>query len=116
VLDVMGQFRRGGGILTPADAQSMLDNGFGVDPFSGDSPLPAWLGTPAGNVYCKPGNWNDHQNQDEQSLAYFLPHDMELVVLVNSMVRRKVGSSNNFRHIVTQAYLDCLKIQLPGHL
>jgi hypothetical protein len=116
VLDVMGEFRRGGGILTPAAAQAMLDNGFGVDPFSGDSPLPASLTTVAGNVYCKPGNWNDPKNQDEQSLAYFLPQDMELVVLVNSMVDEQPGTSNNFRYVVTQTYLDCLTDQLPGHL
>ena len=34
LLDVMGEFRRRNGILTPADAQAMLDNGFGVDPLS----------------------------------------------------------------------------------
>ena len=113
LLDVMGQFRRGNGILTPADAQAMLDNGFGVDPLMGNSALPAALKTPAGNLYCKPGDWHDPQtNRDEQSLAYFLPDDMELVVFVNSMVAGQIGT-NNFRQVVTQAYLDSLTTQLP---
>jgi len=117
LLDVMGEFRRGGGILTPAAAQAMLDNGFGVDPLIGDSALPAALTTLAGNVYCKPGDWHDPSNQDEQSLAFFLPEDMELVVLVNSMVDGQTGPPKNyFRCVVTQAYLDNLTTQLPVHL
>jgi CubicO group peptidase (beta-lactamase class C family) len=116
VLDVMGEFRRGGGILTPAAAQAMLDNGFGVDPFTDGVALPAALTTPAGNVYCKPGNWNDPKDQDEQSLAFFLPQDMELVVFVNSMIDGQLGTSNNFRKVVTQTYLDNLTTVLPVHL
>jgi hypothetical protein len=113
VLDVMGQFRRGGGILTPAAAQAMLDNGFGVDPLTGNSALPAALTTPAGNVYCKPGNWNNPKNQDEQAVAYFLPDDMELVVLVNSTVGGQLGSTNNLRWVLTQAYVDNLTPVVP---
>jgi CubicO group peptidase (beta-lactamase class C family) len=120
VLDVMGEFRRGGGILTPAAAQAMLDNGFGVDPFIGGSALPAALTTLAGNVYCKPGDWNDGNApppQDEQSLAFFLPQDMELVVLVNSTVAGQTGPPTNyFRTVVKQAYLDNLTTQIPIHL
>ena len=95
----------------PADAQAMLDNGFGVAPCSGNSALPTGLTTPACNVYCKPGDWHDPNNRDEQSLAYFLPDDMELVVFVNSMVAGQIR--NNFRQVVTQAYLDNLTTQLP---
>jgi CubicO group peptidase (beta-lactamase class C family) len=115
LLDVMSEFRRDGGILTPAAAQSMLDNGFGVDPFIDGVALPTALTTPAGNVYCKPGNWNDPNNQDEQSLAFFLPEDMELVVLVNSLVAGQLGSTNNFRELVKQTYLDNLTTQPPLH-
>jgi hypothetical protein len=116
LLDVMGEFRRGGGILTPAAAQAMLDNGFGADSFD-NTALPAALTTLAGNVYCKPGDWHDPSNQDEQSLAYFLPEDMELVVLVNSMVDGQTGPPNNyFRQVVTQTYLDNLTTQIPVHL
>jgi hypothetical protein len=117
LLDVMGEFRRGGAILTPTAAQAMLDNGFGVDPLTGDSALPAALTTLAGNVYCKPGDWHDPKNQDEQSLAFFLPENMELAVLVNSMVDGQTGPPNNyFRQVVTQTYLDNLTTQLPVHL
>jgi hypothetical protein len=108
LLNVMGVFRRGNAILTIADAQKMLDNGFGVDPLSGNSALPAALTTLAGNLYCKPGDWRDPNNRDEQSLAYFLPEDMELVVFVNSTVDGQTGATNIFRQVVTQAYLDSL--------
>ena len=104
----MGEFRRGGGILTPTDAQAMLDNGFGVDPLTGNSPLPTDHPTCAGKVYCKPGDWHDSNNRDEQALAYFLPQDTELAVFVNSMVAEQLGSTNNFRSIVTQAYVSCV--------
>jgi hypothetical protein len=116
LLDVMGEFRRGGGILTPTAAQAMLDNGFGVDPFINGVALPTALTTPTGNLYCKPGNWNDPSKQDEQSLAFFLPEDMELVVLVNSMVAGQLGSMNNFRELVKQTYLNNLTTQPPLHL
>ena len=111
LLDVMGEFRRRNGILMPADAQAMLDNGFGVDPLCGNSALPTALPTPAGNVYCKPGDWRDSPNppaRDEQSLAFFLPQDMELVVFVNSMVDGQTGATNKFRQVVKRAYLDNL--------
>jgi hypothetical protein len=60
-------------------------------------------------MYCKPGDWHDPQNQDEQSLAFFLPQDMELVVFVNSMVDGQTGPPNNhFRQVVAQVYVDSL--------
>ena len=108
LLNVMGEFRRGGGILMPADAQAMLDNGFGVDPFIDGVALPTAKTTLAGNMYCKPGDWRDPSDRDEQSLAYFLPDDMELVVFVNSRVDGQTGATNKFRRVVTQAYLDNL--------
>jgi hypothetical protein len=121
LLDVMGEFRRDGGILTPAAALAMLDIGFGVDPLTTDkAPLPTALPTPAGNLYCKPGDWHDNTYRDEQSLAYFLPEDMELAVFVNSTVDGLNGTANDFpnyfRHLVTQTYLDNLTTQPPVHL
>ena len=119
LLNVMGQFRRDGSILTPAAAQAMLDNGFGVDPITTNSaPLPAALPTPAGNVYCKPGDWHDNNGHDEQTLAYFLPEDMELAVFVNSTVNglnATQNPTNFFRCLVTQTYLDNLTTQPPLH-
>jgi beta-lactamase family protein len=120
VLDVMGQFRRGGGILTPQAAQGMLDNGFGVDPFvipPPDVPIPPGLLTPAGELYCKNGRWYDStpNGHEEQSLAYFLPDEMELVVLANSPVASPGGPEQFFRDVVTQVYLNNLTTQLPVH-
>jgi CubicO group peptidase (beta-lactamase class C family) len=115
LLDVMGEFRRGSGILTGDAPQQMLDNGFGVDPFTDGEALPTALTTPAGNVYCKPGDWRDPNNRDEQSLAFFLPENMELVVFVNSMADGQTGATNKFRKVVKQAYLDNL-VPSPPHL
>jgi hypothetical protein len=116
LLDVMGEFRRGDGILKSGDAQAMLDNGFGVDPLCGNSALPTALPTLAGNVYCKPGDWSGPNNRDEQTLAYFLPKDMELVVFVNSTVDGQTGATNIFRKVVTQAYVDSLVPSPPPHV
>jgi hypothetical protein len=48
---------------------------------------PSSLGEPAG-LYNKNGLWQSGAGQTEQSLAYFLPRDMELVVLANSPDRQ----------------------------
>jgi hypothetical protein len=111
VLDMMGEFRRGRSIVSPEAAQGMLDNGFGVDPFDLNHPFVFYLLTPAGKVYCKNGRWYDSKTngREEQSLAYFLPEDMELVVLANS----PVGNPEQFlRDLVTQIYVDNLTTQL----
>lgn len=80
LLRVMGDFRRGGVILTQAEAQRMLDDSFGID----------WIGDDgAGTFYEKDGYWSDG-SQAEQSTVFFLPDETELVVLVNSTV----GASN----------------------
>lgn len=120
VLNVMSEFRRGRTIVTPEAAQSMLDNGFGVDPFSippPDVPIPPGLLTPAGELYCKNGRWYDARpvGREEQSLAYFLPQDMELVVLANSPVADIGGPEEFFRDVVTQVYLNNLTTRLATH-
>ena len=100
LLDVMGTFRRGGSIMSPAAAQTMLDNGFGIDLVG--------VSTPAGKLYNKNGLWHDADvdGRTEQSLAYFLPEDMELVVLANS----PIGNPEKFfRDVVTQIYVDNIK-------
>ena len=79
LLDIMGTFRRAGTIMTTAQAQTMLDDLFGIDP-NGYYP------TKAGPVYAKNGDWISGANQWEQCAAYFLPQDMELVVFVNSPI------------------------------
>ena len=100
LLDVMGTFRRGGSIMSRTAAQTMLDNGFGIDLVG--------ISTPAGKLYNKNGLWHDGgaNSRTEQSLAYFLPEDMELVVLTNS----PVGNPEKFfRDVVTQIYVDNIK-------
>jgi CubicO group peptidase (beta-lactamase class C family) len=99
LLDVMGTFRRKGTIVSSATAQTMLDSGFGIDVIAN---------TPAGKLYNKNGLWHDANvnGRTEQSLAYFLPEGMELVVLANS----PIGNPEKFfRTIVTQTYVDNVK-------
>lgn len=94
LLDVMGCFRRQGTIMSPAAAQAMLADSFGIDLIEATS-----LGT----LYNKNGLWQSGAAQTEQSLAYFLPRDMELVVLANS----PIGNPGQFfRDVVTNIYLD----------
>ena len=77
LLDVMGAFRRSGTIMSPAAAQTLLDDEFGID----------WrISTPLGFYYAKNGMWSDPCGHLEQSVAFYLPADMELVLLVNSPV------------------------------
>lgn len=100
LLDVMGTFRRAGTIMSPSQAQTMLDDGFGVDLVG--------VSTPAGKLYNKNGLWHDGPSnaRTEQSLAYFLPENMELVVLANS----PIGNPEKFfRDVVTQIYVDNIK-------
>lgn len=96
VLDVMNEFRRGGGIVSPAVAQQALDNGFGIDRIKN---------TAAGKVYDKNGRW--HKGPwTEQCVAFFLPDNMELVVFVNSPIGTEKAS---LRNLVRQLYIANLK-------
>ncbi len=74
----------------------MLDNGFGID---------LQMSTPIGTLYNKNGLWQNGSNQVEQSLAYFLPRDMELVVLANSPIGSPVQF---FRDVVTNIYVSSI--------
>jgi CubicO group peptidase (beta-lactamase class C family) len=97
LLAVMGHLRRNGTIMTTAQGQAMLDAGFGID---------VKQSTPLGTLYNKNGRWGNAAGKQEQSLAYFLPQDMELVVLTNS----PVGSpAKFFREVVTNLYLANVK-------
>jgi hypothetical protein len=97
MLNLLGCFRRQGTIMSSAAAQNMLDASFGVDLIKSTS-----LGT----VYNKNGWWGAGGGQVEQSLAYFLPRDMELVLLANSPIGTPPPSISYFRDLVTQTYLD----------
>ncbi|HWH10204.1 MAG TPA: serine hydrolase domain-containing protein [Solirubrobacteraceae bacterium] len=99
LLAIMGTFRRSGSIMPAAQAQTMLGDGFGID---------LLLSTPLGELYNKNGLWEDGAGHVEQSLAYFLPENMELVVLTNS----PVGSPGQFfRDVVTKIYLANIKAE-----
>jgi hypothetical protein len=93
----MGTFRRKGTILTTTQAQTMLDNGFGID---------VKMSTPLGTLYNKNGLWQNGSGQVEQSLVYFLPQNMELVVLANSPI---CSPAQFFRDVVTNIYLSNIK-------
>jgi CubicO group peptidase (beta-lactamase class C family) len=100
LLDVIGCFRRAGTIMSTTAAQAMLDSGFGIDVIESTS-----LGT----LYNKNGLWGAGSGQIEQSLTYFLPRDMELVVLANS----PIGNPGQFfRDVVTNIYLDNIKPEI----
>lgn len=99
MLAVMGQFRRGNGIMTTTQAHTLLDSGFGIDVIEG---------TALGTLYNKNGGWGDGAGHSEQSLAYFLPDDMEMVVLTNSNVD---NPGKFFRDYVTNIYLASI---VPG--
>ena len=101
LLDMMGCFRRQSTIMLPAAAQAMLDDGFGIDLIEN---------TNLGKLYNKNGFWVSGAGQTEQSLAYFLPRDMELVVLANS----PIGNPGRFfRDVVTNIYVDNIVPEVP---
>ena len=94
LLNVMGTFRRSGTIMTAADAQTLLDDHFGID-----WPVTTLLGT----YYAKNGMWSDGSGHKEQSVAFYLPLEMELVLLVNS----PVTSMDSFLYtVVSNAYTE----------
>jgi hypothetical protein len=101
LLDVMGCFRRQSTIMLPAAAQAMLDDSFGIALIEN---------TNLGKLYNKNRFWVSGAGQTEQSLAYFLPRDMELVVLANS----PIGNPGQFfRDVVTNIYVDNIVPEVP---
>jgi CubicO group peptidase (beta-lactamase class C family) len=103
LLSIMGTFRRSGTIMSAAQAQTALDDGFGID---------VRQSTALGTLYNKNGLWEDGAGHVEQSLAYFLPGNMELVVLANS----PIGATGKFfRDVVTNIYLANIKPSVVLH-
>jgi hypothetical protein len=105
-LAVMGTFRRSGTIMSQSDAQTLLNHGFGID----------WtVHTPLGTYYAKNGRWLDGSGHEEQTVAFYLPREMELVLFVNS----PVTSADDFLYnIVSNAYtgnIVALRLNLPKH-
>ena len=83
--------------MSAAQAQTALNSGFAVD----------WtVATSAGGSYfAKNGLWENGSGQLEQGVSFYLPEDMELVVLVNS----PVTSTGEFLYsVVSNVYLSNL--------
>jgi len=80
ILDVVGEFRRGGTIFTPQRAIELMNLSYGLNSPPGGFP------SDAGPVYYKMGRWwnGDPDHQAEQSLIMVVPEDIEIAVLVNS--------------------------------
>jgi len=94
LLKIMGTFRRAGTILSTTQAQTMLDDSFGID-WIVQRPVDQAL------MYIKNGLWANGNGQTEQSVAFFLPDDMEMVVLVNSPIN---ATSSFLASVVQNAY------------
>lgn len=97
VLKVMDHARRKGDILPASDVQYGLDNYFGIDQV---------ISTPAGNLYNKNGSWGDGVGNTEQSVAYFFPNNMELVVFINSPIGK---AKSSLRGLVKDVFLASLQ-------
>jgi CubicO group peptidase (beta-lactamase class C family) len=79
LLDVVGEFRRGGGIVSPSRALEILNASYGLNSaVNGNS-------SPAGRFYYKPGKWT-RNGQTEQALVMVLPEQIEVVIFVNSAI------------------------------
>lgn len=96
VLKVMDHVRRKNTILTPVQAQYLLDNKLGIDRITN---------TAAGKLYDKNGLWTSG-GRTEQCVAYFLPGGYEIVVFVNSPIGVEGAS---LRNLVRDTYIASLQ-------
>lgn len=106
LLRVMATFRRGGTIVAAAQAQAMLDDGFGLN-------QPMAVPTPLGPVYHQISTWDDGSGRWEQGVAFFLPLDMELVILVNSTVGGNTGEQFLYQLVSTAYMAHIVELPLP---
>jgi hypothetical protein len=74
---LLGEFRRGGSILSPWWAKRLLSNFYGLDPFPE-------IATNAGPVYRKGGRTVFATGQTMDSAIYLMPNDIEFAIFVNS--------------------------------
>lgn len=97
LLKVMDQVRRKNTILSSVRAQQLLDANLGINES---------ISTPAGKLYYKTGYWGGGGGKVEQSVLYYLPEGMELVMLVNSPI-----SANNWSlgALIKDLYLNNLE-------
>ena len=101
LLDVLGEFRRGGTVVSPQEAIGLMNASYGLS-----SPVGGWS-SPAGPFYFKPGRWwnGAPDFQAEQSFVMVLPEDMEFAIFVNS----PLGPADvNLRDLVGWLYLQSI--------
>lgn len=103
LLAVMATFRRTNAILTTAQAQTMLDDGFGID----------WIqSTQLGTFYAKNGFWISASAQWEQGVLFYLPLNIELVVVVNS----PIGPAAQFLYSIVESSYTNNIVGIPAGL
>lgn len=131
VLKCMSTFRRTSAIVTPNWSESFIANGYGLDVITQIEPIgqgqaetasPPTAGDWTAYLYAKNGgNYYGGASgplQGEQSVACFLPDNMELVALCNSVIMpapdsNEAAPSGNtglfFMGMVTSVYQDQMK-------
>ena len=98
VLRFMGDFRRAGTIVKPRLAQKMLDDSFGIDMVTDPG---------GGTIYGKNGYWYDGIRV-EQATVFFLPHQTEFVILVNSSLMKNPTNDTWLMGFVESIYTSHL--------
>ena len=73
---LLGEFRRGGSIMSPRRAERLMSNFYGLDPPE--------IATNAGPVYRKGGRTLFTTGQTMDSAIYLMPNDIEFAIFVNS--------------------------------
>jgi len=94
VLRFMGDFRRAGTILKPKLARKMLDDSFGIDMVTNPG---------GGTIYGKNGYWYDGIRV-EQATVFFLPHETEFVILINSSLQKNPPNDTWLMGFVESVY------------
>jgi CubicO group peptidase (beta-lactamase class C family) len=88
LLDVVGEFRRGGDIVSPARAREIFDASYGLNSAVNGND------SPAGRFYFKPGKWGT-STQAEQALIMILPEQIEVAIFVSSQIGPNDASLQN---------------------
>lgn len=96
LLKIMDQVRRKNTIVSSVRAQQILDAGLGIN---------GSVSSPAGKLYYKTGYWGAGGSV-EQSVIYYLPEGMELVMLVNSPIS---GNNWSLGTLISDLYLNNLQ-------
>ena len=93
LMDVLGEFRRGGSMMAPWQAEQLMASGYGLD---------APLATQAGPVYRKGGRstWN---TQGMDSAIYLMPGGIEFAIFTNSWDGTQGGHLGNIPTLITNS-------------